>query len=90
MASIIFSQQSTGTGRDRDAERGQPGVKQINQNGGLLGPEVEIVYRDTEIDPSLTRSKFRELIPQKEIDASIGGYGSANCLALLDEMANFQ
>lgn len=43
-------------------------VQEINDNGGLLGRDVETVDRDTELNPDVNARRVRELINEEEVD----------------------
>jgi branched-chain amino acid transport system substrate-binding protein len=77
---------AAGTGQKQAAELA---VKQLNDNGGLLGDEVELIIKDSQLDPATTRSAYRELQLEDEVDATIGLFGSEPGLALFDEMSEF-
>jgi branched-chain amino acid transport system substrate-binding protein len=64
-------------------------VKQINNDGGLLGADVELTVKDTALDPATARQSYRELMLQEEVDATIGLFGSEPGLAVFDEMPQF-
>lgn len=54
------------------AERQRDGVnlavQEINDNGGLLGRDVETVDRDTELDPDTNARRVRDLINEEDVD----------------------
>jgi branched-chain amino acid transport system substrate-binding protein len=75
-----------GTAQQQAAELA---VKQINDSGGLLGSDVELVVKDTGLDPATARKVYRELILEEEVDATIGLFGSEPGLAVFDEMSQF-
>jgi branched-chain amino acid transport system substrate-binding protein len=56
--------------RDGYVER----VNQINDEGGLLGREVNLIIRDDESDPATSRNQLINLIEQENVDLIIGGY----------------
>lgn len=64
-------------------------VQQLNDDGGLLGNDVEWVEKDTELDPSQTRDRYRELILEDEVDVTFGVFASEAATVLQDEMTNF-
>lgn len=43
-------------------------VKEINENGGLLGQDVEIIDRDTELSGDVSARRIQDLIDNEEID----------------------
>jgi branched-chain amino acid transport system substrate-binding protein len=44
------------------------GVEEINNNGGLMGRDVEIIERDTELSGDVSARRIRDLITNEEID----------------------
>lgn len=48
-------------------------AKEQNQSGGVLGADVQILTRDTNISPATARQKYRELINQN-VDFTMGCY----------------
>ena len=65
-------------------------VKQLNDNDGLLGRDVELVIKDSEYNASTAREKYRELILQDKVDAGFGIIGSESMQVIFDEIANNQ
>lgn len=63
---------------------------QLNADGGLLGADVEVVVKDTELTPSVARQAYRELILQEDVDATFGVFSSESHLAIIDEIAQQQ
>ncbi|WP_340100445.1 ABC transporter substrate-binding protein [Salinibaculum salinum] len=63
---------------------------QLNEDGGLLGTDVDVVVKDTEFTPSVTRQAYRELILQENVDATFGVFSSESHLAIIDEIAEQQ
>lgn len=64
-------------------------VKQLNDNGGLAGADVDLVVKDTKLDPATTRDKYRELMLEDEVDATFGLFGSEPGLAVFDQIPEF-
>ncbi|WP_255197585.1 ABC transporter substrate-binding protein [Halorarius litoreus] len=64
-------------------------VQQVNADGGVLGADVEVVVKDTALDPATARKVYRELMLEEEVDATIGLFGSEPGLAVFDEMPQF-
>lgn len=49
----------------------------INENGGVHGEDIELVFGDSESQPSAGRNEVNRLIQQEYIDAvSIGPFGA--------------
>ena len=49
-----------------------------------LAKEINIQYTDTEVDPSVARTKTQEVLNNEKIDIMIGGFSSSVVLALGD------
>ncbi|WP_336361463.1 ABC transporter substrate-binding protein [Haladaptatus sp. ZSTT2] len=64
--------------------------KQINDGGGLLGADVEVIIKDSEYNASTAREKYRELILQDEVDVTFGIIGSESMQVIFDEIASNQ
>lgn len=62
----------------------------LNDDGGLLGEDVELVTRDTELDPATARDGYRELILEEEVDVTTGVYSTEVGTAVLDELSEFE
>ncbi|WP_138420472.1 urea ABC transporter substrate-binding protein [Aquibacillus sediminis] len=56
----------------------QLAVEEINENGGLLGKEVEIIAPDTQSDNTRYQEMARKLILDDKVDAIMGAYSSAS------------
>jgi len=68
-----------------DKKRGFELAKQVyNDQGGIDGTTVEVVYGDTQGEPAQAVSAANSLISQEEVDVLGGGYHSDNSLAVLD------
>jgi branched-chain amino acid transport system substrate-binding protein len=55
----------------------------INENGGINNHEVELIFRDSELDPSAAVGKANDLIRQDGIDILMGPTASSVALALM-------
>jgi urea transport system substrate-binding protein len=53
-------------------------VEEINENGGLLGRQIEIVAPDTQSDNNRYQEMARKLILEDQVDVIMGGYSSAS------------
>jgi len=74
-------------GKDmRDAAKLAVGV--LNENGGILGADVELVTRDTAIAPATGRQKHRELTRNVGVDMTFGYYLENVILNSLQSMAS--
>lgn len=58
-------------------------VKQVNENGGIDGREMELVTRDNQSDPGVGAEQARELILQENILINFGGMASSMRNAVL-------
>jgi len=56
-------------------------VEQINASGGILGKQVEIVWRDTQSKPDIATANAIELIDQEGVKMIFGGSSSAVAIA---------
>jgi branched-chain amino acid transport system substrate-binding protein len=65
-------------------------VEQLNQNGGLLGRELEVDHRDTQVDPQTTRNAYQELVVELDVPVTFGIMISEALLSVLDLMAQHQ
>lgn len=63
---------------------GEQFVDWLNENGGLLGREVEWVVLDDESDPQTSAAGYNRLIAEEEVDLLMGPYGTANITAAMD------
>ncbi|MFP9191430.1 ABC transporter substrate-binding protein [Natrialbaceae archaeon A-CW1-1] len=64
--------------------------EQINEEGGLLDADVDVIVRSTELDPSTAVTEYRELALDEEVDATFGAFTGEVGLALIDEIAQQQ
>src|SRR5690625_4493594 len=53
-------------------------VEEINNDGGLLGKEIEIVAPDTQSDDKRYQEMARKLILEDEVDVIMGAFSSAS------------
>jgi branched-chain amino acid transport system substrate-binding protein len=65
-------------------------VEQLNQNGGVLGREIELNHRDTRVDPQTTRRAYQELVVELDVPVTFGIMLSEALLSVLDLMAQHQ
>lgn len=75
---------SQGVGSERS---GQLAVDQLNEDGGILDRDVELVSADTRADPSTTQGETERLIQQEEVDVLVGTFSSEATQAILDMVA---
>ena len=60
------------------AEAAQMAVDEINEGGGVLGKQVEIVLRDGASKPGVFADKARELLTQEEVQTIFGCWMSSS------------
>ncbi|MEF8812929.1 MAG: ABC transporter substrate-binding protein [Halovenus sp.] len=65
-------------------------VKQANENGGLLGEEVNLVVKDSGLDPSTALDRYREFQLEEEVDATFGLFGSEPGLRVAEAVSDFE
>lgn len=58
-------------------------VEQINADGGIDGREVEVIFADTEADPTKAVTAMNRLINQEKVDLIVGPMTSDETLATL-------
>ena len=51
-------------------------VEMLNENGGIHGREVRLVFRDDESDPVIAARHYSDFVASDTIDAVLGPYGS--------------
>ncbi|WP_340100459.1 ABC transporter substrate-binding protein [Salinibaculum salinum] len=64
--------------------------QQVNDDGGLLGNDLELAIEDPEYTASVAREKYRELVLREEVDAAFGIIGSESMQVIFDEIADNQ
>lgn len=57
-------------------------VNQVNEEGGIAGQEVQLVFRDDSLDPSRATQHINELYTQVGVDVAMGGLSSSVLLAI--------
>jgi len=65
-------------------------VDQINEEGGLLGREVELTVIDDESDPTEAVAQIERLIEMEGVDLLIGGYPGDTCSAQMAAVEEHQ
>jgi branched-chain amino acid transport system substrate-binding protein len=58
-------------------------VEEINEDGGLLGREIELIPQDS-VDPGVAVQKATQLVEDENVDALFGEISSASGLAIAD------
>ncbi|MEF8829617.1 MAG: ABC transporter substrate-binding protein, partial [Haloarcula sp.] len=72
------------------ANAGEMAAEELNANGGVAGADVNVIVKDTELDPSQARTGYQELILQDEVDMTTGVYSSESFLNIMDVIADNQ
>jgi branched-chain amino acid transport system substrate-binding protein len=49
--------------------------KDVNQKGGLLGRNVEMICIDDQTNPKLVLDIYKRLLDEEKVDLVVGGYG---------------
>ena len=62
----------------------------INQKGGLLGRQVQLIVEDDQSSPEKARNIYSKLITRKKVDLVIGPYSSAISEAILPVVEKYQ
>lgn len=64
--------------------------KVINESGGVLGRQIQIIIKDDQASAEKTLSFAKQLVEEEEVIAIIGPTGSGNTLAIKDYMEESQ
>ncbi len=59
-------------------------LEEINAAGGLLGKQVELVFRDDKLRPDLALTNLNELVYQEKVDLILGPFSSGVALGVAD------
>ncbi len=86
MAPLSGSAQFVGTGAARSARIARD---DINENGGIMDRDVELVEADTAASPSTAQGEVERLVNEEEVDMIIGTYVSEVTQSILDYTAEF-
>jgi branched-chain amino acid transport system substrate-binding protein len=65
-------------------------VKQINESGGLLGKQVELIITDDEMKAEKAVACLDRLVTVDNVDIIVGGYGSAPMMAMIPSMKKYE
>lgn len=63
-------------------------VKQMNENDGIGGRDIEFISRDSELSPDTSVKRAREMVENKDVDAIVGILSSSVAKALAKYCAN--
>jgi branched-chain amino acid transport system substrate-binding protein len=61
-------------------------VNKVNREGGINGRQIELLKRDDGYDPARTKLVVNELINRQGVFALVGGVGTANGAAILNDI----
>lgn len=75
-----------GLGSERTAEMA---VERLNENGGVMDQDVELLTGNTQVNPAEAESVLDEMINQEEIDVVVGAFQSEVAQAVIDFTAEF-
>jgi branched-chain amino acid transport system substrate-binding protein len=64
-------------------------VKEINQSGGLLGRQIELVVSDTKSEPNTAAAVAIKMITSDKVDVFVGGMGSTPDFAMLSAVRQY-
>jgi len=71
-----------------DSERGVEMAKEeLNDKGGIMDREVEVIHGDTQYDPSQTISVVNNMIQEREVDMVLGVQVTEIALAIIENLA---
>lgn len=59
-------------------------VKEVNENGGVLGGRLKLIIRDTQSSEVTAREEAYMLVNVHEVPVIIGTSGSGPCMAIID------
>lgn len=65
-------------------------AEELNDDGGVLGADVEVVVKDTKEDPSTGQRAYQELTVGEQVDATTGVFTSEVLLNLMSSIAQQQ
>lgn len=65
-------------------------AEEINENGGILGREIEIVTRDTNLDSDTATTNFRKLVEDDGVDVIFGGFRDGVIQTTMNTMAELE
>lgn len=65
-------------------------VDELNSEDGIDGMEIEVLARNTELDPATAQDRYVDLVVGEEVDAVIGVWLSENVINLMDSFAEHE
>lgn len=63
-------------------EGAQLAIEQVNDEGGVMGRELELVIRDSEADPTTAVRRLESLVSEESISVALSGISSAAAAAM--------
>ena len=72
------------------AQSAKLAAKQLNNNNGIAGADVEVVVKDTHENQAEGRKKYQELTLDENVDMTTGIFTSEVLLGVLDDIAEQQ
>jgi branched-chain amino acid transport system substrate-binding protein len=61
-------------------------VNKVNREGGINGRQIELLKRDDGYDPARTKLVVKELVERQGVFGLVGGVGTANGAAILEDV----
>ncbi|MFA8438542.1 ABC transporter substrate-binding protein [Pueribacillus sp. YX66] len=65
-------------------------VKEVNEQGGVLGKQIELVVEDDEVAPDVAIRKAEKMVLEENINLFIGSVASSVTLALSEKMPDWE
>jgi len=62
----------------------QLAIDEINEAGGVLGKQIELIVEDNKLDAGETVTAFKKLVDQDEVVALVGALASSMTLSIVD------
>lgn len=62
-------------------------AQEVNEDGGILGAEVEIEVRDTQFEPHTARKEHQSLVVEDDVDMTIGPMFTSSLLQMMQSVA---
>lgn len=61
-------------------------VEELNEEGGILGADVDLLVRDTAADPGTGESRYQDLTIEEDVDLTTGIFLSEVLLRIMDDI----
>jgi len=65
-------------------------AREINENGGILGKQVELVFGNTDYKPELGAYEYSKMVKDDKVAAVIGTASSGVALKVMEQMARYK